>query len=111
MLCEKLGLGVHQLGGMGSERFGNLRVQLLASAAQQAAMRSVLHQCVLEAVDRIGRRAALEDQFGSDEASESRFQLVLGKAGDRMQQRVGKLASNCRPYLRHQPHRRQPVEP
>ena len=29
MLREELGLGVHQLGGMGFERFGDLRMQLL----------------------------------------------------------------------------------
>ena len=40
---------------MGFERFGDLRVQLLACAAEQAAMRRVLHQRVLEAVDRVGR--------------------------------------------------------
>ena len=32
MLREELGLGVHQLGGMGFERFGDLRVQLLPRA-------------------------------------------------------------------------------
>ena len=34
MLGEKLGLAVDQLGGMGLEGFGDLRVQLLTSAAQ-----------------------------------------------------------------------------
>ena len=33
MLRKELGLSVHQLGGMGFECFGDLRVQLLASAA------------------------------------------------------------------------------
>ena len=74
-------------------------------------MRRVLHQRVLEAVDRVGRRAALEDQLGGDEAGKSGLQFVLGKAGDRPQQRVGKLASDRRADLRHKPHRRQAVEP
>ena len=74
-------------------------------------MRRVLHQRVLEAVDRVGRRAALEDQLGSDELAESRLQLVLGKAGDRAQQRVGKLASDRRADLRHPPRRHEAVEP
>ena len=43
MLREEFGLGLHHFGGMGCERVGNLRVQLLPSAAQQAAMRRVLH--------------------------------------------------------------------
>ncbi len=54
MLCEQLGLAVHDLGEMGFERFGDLRVQLLARAAQQTAVRRVLHQRMLETVDRLG---------------------------------------------------------
>jgi hypothetical protein len=57
---EELGMSVRDLRVIGLERLGDLRVQLLAGAAQQAAMRSVLHQRVLEAVDRLGRRTALE---------------------------------------------------
>ena len=55
MLREELGLAVHQLGRMGFERFGDLHVQLLPGTTQQAAMRHVLHQRVLEAIDRVGR--------------------------------------------------------
>jgi len=111
MVCEELGLALHQLGGMGSECFGDLCMQLLARPAQQAAMRRVLHQRVLEAIHGIGRRAALEHQFGGDEASEGDVQLVLGETGDSTQQRVGELASDSRADLRHEPHRRQAVEP
>jgi hypothetical protein len=104
MLREELWLGVRQLRGVGFERFGNLCVQLLARAAQQTAVRRVLYQRVLEGIDRVGRPAALEDQLGGDETSERGLQLVLGKAGDRTQQRVGKLAADRRTNLRHQPH-------
>ena len=45
---------------MGFERFGDLRVQLLPRVAQQAAVRCVLNQRVLEALDRVGWYAALE---------------------------------------------------
>src|SRR6516164_11210486 len=65
MLCKELGLGVEQLRKMSSERIGDLRMQLLTDTAQQAGMRRVLNQRVLEAVNRLGRRAALEDQLGS----------------------------------------------
>jgi hypothetical protein len=85
MLREELGLAVHQLGGMGFERIGDLRVELLTSAAQQAPVRRVLHQRVLEGIDCIGRNAALESQLRGDEASESASQLVLGKTGDGVQ--------------------------
>jgi hypothetical protein len=33
MVREELGLNIHQLGGMGFERSGDVRVQLLAKAA------------------------------------------------------------------------------
>ena len=111
MLREEFGLVVHCPGRMSFERCGDLRVQLLPGIAQQAAVRRVLHQRVLEAVDCVGWHAALIHELGSDEPSERGLQLVLGKAGDDTQQRVRKLASNRGPYLRHQPHGRQPVEP
>ncbi len=88
MLREELGLALHELRGVGFERFGDPRVQALARATQQTIVRRVLHQRVLKGVDRVGRRAALKDQLGRDEASESGLQLVLGKAGDRAQQLV-----------------------
>ena len=65
MLCEMFGLAVHQLGGTGLERFGDLLVQLLPSAAQQAAVSRVLHQRVFEGIDRVGWRATLEDQLAA----------------------------------------------
>jgi len=111
MLREKLGLAFHDLGGVGCERFGDLRMQLLPGIAQQAAVCCVLHQRVLEAVDRVGRRAALEDQLGSNELTEIRLQLVFGKAGGRAHQRVGKLAPDRSTNLRYPPSRPQAVEP
>ena len=96
---------------MGFERVAYLRVQSLPRAAQQAAVRRVLHQRVLKAIDCIRRRAPLEDQPGSGEAGECGFQLAVGKAGDGAQQRVGKFASDRCANLRHQPHRCQVVEP
>ena len=66
MLGQELGLVSHQLGGMGFERFGDLRMQLLARAAQQAPMCRVLHQRVLEGIDRIRWCPALEHQLRHD---------------------------------------------
>jgi hypothetical protein len=63
---------------MSFERFGNLRVPLMPSAAQQAAVCRVLHQRVLEAVHHVGWRASLENQLGGNEAGKSRLQFVLG---------------------------------
>jgi len=61
---------------MGLERVGNLRVQLLPRAAQQAAMRRVLNQRVLKSVDRFRRRAAPEHQFGGHKAVERGFRVT-----------------------------------
>ena len=82
VLCEELGLGVRQPGTLRFERFGDLRVQLLTVIAQQAAVRRVLHQRVLEGIRRVGRRAALKYQLGGDKLSESALQLLLGEAAE-----------------------------
>src|SRR5580704_17645238 len=82
MVCEELGLVLHQFREEGLELLGDLRVQLLTIAAQQAGMSRVLHQCRLKAIDRIWWRAALKHQLGGDEASERGFELALRKAGD-----------------------------
>jgi len=50
------------------ERFSDLRVQSLPRAAQQAAMRCVLHQRVLEAVDCLRWCPALKYQLGGNKA-------------------------------------------
>ena len=82
MLREELGLAVHQLGEMGFERFGDLRVQVLPRAPQKAAVSRILHQRVLKGIDRVRRLATLENQLGGDKASESIMQLVIGETGD-----------------------------
>jgi len=63
---------------LGFDGFSDLRVQLLPRAAQQAAVSSVLHQRVLKAVDRFGRRAVLEHQLRSHEASKGGSPLIPG---------------------------------
>ena len=88
MLRKEFGLVLHQFKGMAFERSGDLRVQLLSGIAQQAAVSRVLHQRVLEGIDRVGWRAALEHQLGGDEAVERGLQLILEEAGYRMQQLV-----------------------
>src|SRR6516165_4319469 len=73
-------------------------------------MSRLLHQRMLEGVERVGQSAALENQFRGDEPSESGLQLLLGKAGDIAQQRVRKLAPYCSAYLRQEPRRQQIVQ-
>ncbi len=111
MLGEELGLGIHKLGEMGFEYLRDPPVQLPPGAAQQAAVRHVLYQRVLEGIHRVGWRAALEDQLRSDEAFEGGLQVILGKTRNGAQQAIGKLTADGGANLRDQPHFAQAVEP
>src|SRR5215469_6112184 len=61
------------------QRLGDPAMQGLARAAQQAAVRRILYQRVLEGIDRVRRRAALKDQLGCDEPVERGLQPSSGK--------------------------------
>jgi hypothetical protein len=50
---EQLGLCLHQLRRIRFQRRGDPRVQSSPGTAQQAAIRNVLHQRMLEAVNRV----------------------------------------------------------
>ena len=63
MLREKFRLALYQLGRLDFERIGDLPMQLLARTAQQAVVSRVLHQCMLEEIDGVGRGAALGDKL------------------------------------------------
>jgi len=73
MLREELGLAFHQLRGIGFERFGDLRVQLPSGIAQQAVVRCVPHQRMLEGIDRVRRLSSLRHQLGRDQPTEGRL--------------------------------------
>jgi hypothetical protein len=55
---------------------------------------------MFEGINCFRRSPALEDQLRGDETGKSGLQLILRKTRDGMQQRVGKLASYGRAYLR-----------
>ena len=57
MLPEELRLVLYDVGVIGFERCGDLGMQLPPGIAQQAALRRVLHQRVLETVYSVWRRA------------------------------------------------------
>src|SRR6516165_7848061 len=104
MLREELRLGVHQLGAMGCERFGDLRVQLLPGAAQQTTVSRILNKRVLKGIDRVGRGAALEDQLRTDEPRKSALQSFLRKVGGRPSESVPEFAADRCTHLRTSPH-------
>jgi hypothetical protein len=87
-------------------------VQLLAPALEQAGVGGLLHQRVLEHIDRLRRQAAAEDQPRADEPIERQGQPGSVQAGRVGQQLMRKLPADRSSDLRHLPgHRAETVEP
>jgi hypothetical protein len=82
MLREEVGLSVHQLGIMGFEGRGDPGMELPSRPAQQGAVGRILDQGVLEQVFGCGRRPALKDQTGIDEALERLLDPFFGEIAD-----------------------------
>src|SRR5262249_20891703 len=91
MMREELGLRDRHLREALLERLGDASVQLSPRAAQQGAVRGVLHQRVLEGVLRIGGHAAPEDQFGADQLRQGIVQFPLRYWRDGADQLVREL--------------------
>ncbi len=100
-------LGDHLRGGLGHVRKSFLQhkrdcgMQLLAPRAQHGGIGAVLHQRVLEDIDRVRRRAAQEDEFGFGEPDQRVLQHRIGKARDRGQNFVGEFPSDRGPDLQN----------
>jgi hypothetical protein len=77
VVSEQCRLGRDNLREPAFEGGSDARVELLPPAAQQGAVGGVLHQRVLEAVLRVGRRAAPVDQLGGDQLRQGVVQLPL----------------------------------
>ena len=87
-------------------------VQLAALAAQQRAVRRILHQRVFEQEIGIGRFTAPEHQPGGDQPVERRSQLAVAAVCDGGEQIVGELPTDGRADLRYfLPDRADTVEP
>ena len=89
------------------ERLSGARVQHLPPSAQQAAVRRVAHQRVLE---QVAVAAAREHQLGHGQLRQGLVQRRLRQVGDRRQQPAAELAPDHRGGLRHVLHVGQPVE-
>src|SRR5918993_5665563 len=66
VMREEFGSACRDIGKSRLKDLTNACVQLLAQAAQQRGVRSVLHKGVLERVTRFGRCAATERKAGTD---------------------------------------------
>jgi hypothetical protein len=78
-----------------SERCGDVGMQLLASAAQERAIGSVLNQGMLEYERPARLDTAAENQPGADELIERVSELVLAPACDRGEQLIRKFTADC----------------
>src|SRR4051812_24009754 len=76
---HKLRLCLRQLGELVLERVGNMAMQFLPPRPQQARIRCVLQQGVLEGVGGIRWLAAAEDQSSERELLKRRLQCNTGK--------------------------------
>jgi hypothetical protein len=76
-------------------------VQPLPLRPEQALVGGVAHQGVLEAVGRLGRLAAREDQLRRGQPLQRRPQLRLRHRRDRREQRVVEFAPEAGGHLRH----------
>src|ERR1700677_2295691 len=93
------------------QRPPQLGMNALATAAQQRGVRSVLHQRMLENVNRFRRRAAAMDQFGRDELAERVLQRRALDRRYRFQQSIRELSPDRRADRRVFFDRRETVEP
>ncbi len=90
VMAEHLRLGVG--GGEGVE---DPSVDRLPLGFEQALVGGVADQRVLEAVVRLGRAAAAEDELGLEQLVESGRQLFRRLVGDRGEQAVVELAADA----------------
>ncbi|MGY3123840.1 hypothetical protein ACVWXQ_007777 [Bradyrhizobium sp. S3.14.4] len=93
------------------EHLRDPRMQLAPLTVQQAVVRGVLDHHVLEGVERAGRMAAAHDQPGLLQMIERGLDLLRRRIGDRVQRRVGELATDGGADLRDALERSHPVQP
>jgi hypothetical protein len=86
-------------------------VQLLPSAAQQGAVRGILHEGVLECVFRMGRRSTLENQLSVHELRERVVDLFLRHLSDCGDKLVREGTTECCANLCDFPCWSQPIKP
>ena len=108
---QQLGAAVHDVGARSFQGLEHAGMEGLASGEQQALVRGLLHQGVLERVRRVGRHAAPEGQLCPDELRQRGLDLLVGHARHGRQQLVGELATDDAPDLRHRLKRGVLIQP
>src|SRR5262245_18261021 len=110
MMRHELRLCLRQLGELAFERIGDKAMQLLATPPQQARVRCILQQGVLEDIRGIRRLAAAEDQSSARELIQSRLQRTADNRRDGRSQAVRELTSDGSADLGNLLDRAEPIK-
>src|SRR5689334_1491087 len=110
MMRQGFRLGLHDFWKLLLEGVANHGVQLRAPRFQQARIRSVSHQYVLEGVGCVRNFTPAEYEPRSNQSIERLSQLCLRKSGYGIQQFIGEGAADDSTDLCHLSYRRQAVE-
>jgi hypothetical protein len=108
---KKFRLALGNLSELTFESIGDARVERTSWLAQQRAISSILHQCVLEEVSRVRRHTLAEQQPCLNETVKRRLEFHFRLARHRSQQRMRKLSTKHRSNLCHLLGRTKPIKP
>ena len=99
-MCDEFRLRFDRAGELVLEGFGNPTVELLTFPSQQARVRRILQERVLEYVRAVRRLTLAEDNFGSRELRQGILQQQSGARSHAFEQSVGELTADRSRYLR-----------
>src|SRR5215471_9815322 len=85
-------------------------MQLASPALEECLIGSILDECVLELVGRLGRDAPRIDEFRVYQFLQSRLKFLVAGRSDRFKKLIGKLTSDHRRDLSYLLSRAQPVQ-
>ena len=109
-MCDEFRLRFDRVGELVLEGFGNPTVELLTFPSQQARVRRILQERVLEYVRAVRRLTLAEDNFGSRELRQGVLQQQSGARSHAREQSVGELTADRSRYLRDLFDGSEPVE-
>src|SRR5262245_35415724 len=110
MMCHELWLCFCQLAELAFERIGDAAMQLLAPPPQQACVRRILQQGVLEDIRGIRWLAAAKDQSSARELLQSRPQCIAGNRCYGREQAIREFTTDSRADLGNLLDRTEPIK-
>src|SRR5262245_29677074 len=110
MMRHELWLCLRQLGELALERIGDALMQLLAPPPQQARVRCILQQGVLEDIRGLRWLAAATDQSSARELLQSRVECSAGNRCHGREQAIRELTTDGRADLGNLLDRAEPIK-